>query len=357
MLQIKSLNNEVLPVLDIGQPERFSDLDGTDTLSLTIRETALNSKAFAYIEDEASLIVEDDEYIITNMKPRVSGGSLSYEIEAVHNFFHDLSGHFVYDIIPDRIVLSLHQALTHILPKDYTFIIHDDFKNIPYEDFGEDYSLSLFETIRVDFNFEYIKDGAHIIIYEKIGSKTNKQMRYKHNIIDVEGGLNSTNLATYIKGTGKPKEDSEGNEIEGEFVVEAEYTSPLAETYGIIHAEPIADKRFTKKKELIEYMKSKLSDTIDISYNITYDEFIKSLYDDGEINLGDGIYLIHEILKENFGTRIVSITDYPFSDSLKPIYTISSKKESIIDRQVKSNSDKKNLEDKVSNLDRTNTDT
>lgn len=351
MLTITSLNNNTLPLLDTSQPERIRDLDGTDTLTLSVRETELNNIAFSHVENEAILTLDNDKYVIKDIKPNVVVDRVAYDIEAVHKFFNDTGTLWIYDVIKGRKVLTLNQALSHCLPQGYTFTIHDDFSNTSFENFGDDWSLSLFEKIRVAYNFEYVKDGTHLEIYKQIGNKTNKQMRYKHNIVTIEGGLNSTNLATYIEGTGKPVEDDEGNPIEGEYVVKETYTSPLADTYGIMHAEPVSDQRFTDKTALLDYMKSKLNDTIDISYTITYDEFIKATENESDASLGDSIHLIHEVLKENFNTRIVAVTDYPLSDTLKPIYTISSKKESIIDRQVQANTDKKDLENQVDNLD------
>ncbi len=343
MLTITSLDKQTtLPLIETGQPERFRDIDGTHTLHLVVRETDINSRAFKLIENEATLTLKGDKYIIKDIKPSVVGESVQFEIEAVHKFSHDLAGNWIHDIIKGRKVLSLHQALTHLLPDDYTFIIHDDFDNKSYEDFGNESSLALFERIRVDYNFEYIKDDTYIKIYKQIGNKTSKQMRYKHNIVTINGGLNSTNLATHIEGVGKPVQDAEGNPIEGEYVVSATYTSPLADVYGILEAQPVNDERFTDESALLDYMKSKLHDTIDISYDITYDEFVKALDDAADVELGDSIYLIHEKLNENFNTRIVSITDYPLSDNLRPIYTISSKKESLVDRQVQANTEKKN---------------
>ena len=344
MLEITSLKGDTLPLIDTGQPERIRDIDGTHRISLTVRETELNSVAFAYIENEAILTLDNDKYVIKNIIPRVISDAAEYEIEAEHKFKHDTGTKWIYDVIKGRKVLSLHQALTHCLPPNYTFATYDDFKGYSFEDFGDDWSLALFEKARVSFNFEYIKEGTHLKIYKQIGNKTNKQMRYKHNIVNIEGGLDSTSLSTYIKGTGARDEET------GEPLVSATYTSPSAETYDILDAEPVDDERFHNQAELLEYMKSKLQDTVDISYDITYDEFIKATDDDTDVDLGDNIYLKHEVLKEDFQTRIIAVTDYPLSDTLKPIYTISSKKESIIDRQVKANLDRKNLESQVGNI-------
>ena len=345
MLTITGLNGKTLPLVDTSEPERYRDIDGTQTLTLTVRETELNSKAFQLIENEAILTLAGDKYVIKDIKSNVVDGTAQYEIQAIHKFFEDLASYWVYDIIEGRKVLSLHQALTHILPTGYTFTIYDEFENESFENFGNESAASLFEKIRVTFNFEYIKDGTHLKIYKQIGNKTSKQARYKHNIITIEGGLNSTNLATYIRGVGARDEET------GEPLVEAEYTSPLAEIYGIKHAEPVEDERFYHEESLLEYIKSKLHDTIDISYTIEYDEFVKALDDDTDVELGDSIYLIHEVLKENFKTRVVAITDYPLSDTLKPIYTISSKRDSFIDKQIKTNIEKKNLEGKVKFID------
>src|SRR5699024_5042029 len=104
-----------------------------------------------------------------------------------------------------------------------------DFKGYSFEDFGDDNSISLFNKAKDLFEFEFIIDNNnHLEIYNRTGKNDGMQMRWKHNIVTIKQEDNTQNLSTYIKGYGKPKEDEDGNPIEGEYIVATDYTYPNA---------------------------------------------------------------------------------------------------------------------------------
>ncbi|PRT35483.1 phage tail protein [Bacillus wiedmannii] len=68
--------------------------------------------------------------------------------------------------------------------------------------------------------------------------------------------MESAKIVTRIIGIGKKSED-------GSHAVIAEYTSPLADVYGIIHATPVIDERFADQETLLKHIKK----TLDIMNN------------------------------------------------------------------------------------------
>lgn len=347
LIIVTNLAGESLPLLDHRPPMRRRNIDGTHTLSVTIPETAKNKRAFYLIEAEGKLSLDNNTYRIKQMQRDVKGNVPQTEITALHTFF-DIIHNYQYDIIEGEKVISLHQGLSFAFEgTGITFIIEDDFDNISFENFGAANSLNLFEKLRTNFGFEYIiENDTFLRIRKRIGSQTQAQMRWKHNIKTIKEEVDTTNLSTYIKGYGKPKEDEEGNIIEGEYVVEAEYTSPNAHLYEeLYHADPVYDERFIHRDALLNYMKSKIVDEPELSYTIEYDELQKTGVE--SLELGDLAFLIHEILRLDFNTRVVEVIDFPTLPKRKPIYTISSKKESMTDKQVQANADKKTMQDDV----------
>src|SRR5690606_5499342 len=95
--------------------------------------------------------------------------------------------------------------------------------------------------------------GNHIHVKKRIGRDTDNQFRHKFNISNPQKEIDTSSFKTYIRGYGKQNED-------GTYQAEAEYTSPLAEIYGIRHAKPVRDDRYTIKENLEERIIRELND-------------------------------------------------------------------------------------------------
>lgn len=347
-LIVTNLAGESLPLLDYRPPMRTRNIDGTHTLSVVIREIIKNKRAVDLIEGEGKLSLNNNTYRIKKLNRDVKGNVPQLEITALHTFF-DIIHDYQYDIIEGEKVLSLHQGLSHALEKtDITFIIEDEFDSLSFENFGDANSLNLFEKLRTSFGFEFIiENDTFLRIRKQIGS-TDKpvQMRWKHNIVTIKEEIDTTNLATYVKGYGKPKEDADGNIVKDEYVVATEYTSPKAHLYDkLYHADPVYDERFIHEPALREHLKKRIVDEPEVSYTIEYNELKKTGVE--SLELGDSAFLIHEVLGLDFNTRAVEVIDFPTHPNIKPIYTISSKKESMTDKQVQAAADKQSLRDSV----------
>nr|WP_275065460.1 phage tail protein [Bacillus velezensis] len=108
--------------------------------------------------------------------------------------------------------------------------------SVEVQNFGWDNSLALLRSILEKFGAEFDYAGKRIYIAKKIGSKKDEPfLRYKYNVSEPEKEIDTSSFTTYIRGYGKQKDD-------GTYVVQAEYTSPLAAIYGIKHAEPVKRK-------------------------------------------------------------------------------------------------------------------
>lgn len=328
MLIITNLEGKSLPLPKVDKFERKRGTNGDYEVVLRVRKTERNKEVFNLIKTESIITLGKEKYRIKDIDVNIENNQPVVEAIAFHQLY-DMSGDYQEEIIPGEKVLSLHQALTHALePTDYTFIIEDEFDNISLEDFGDNKSLALFNELKQKFGFEFSIENKHFTIVKRLGSENNQQMRWKHNIKAIVMNDNTHNLALRIKGYGKPKEDEEGNIIEGEYEVEAEYISPHAHKYDrMITATPYYNEKITYYDTLLRYLKDILIDEPELTFEIEYEELARNIITPTKkIELGDTIHLIHELLSDiQLKMRIEQVIDYPLHPHIKPRYTISSK--------------------------------
>ena len=219
----------------------------------------------------------------------------------------------------------------------YTFSVIDSFSTVEFENFGDDTALALFQKVLERYGAEFDIVGTEIRIYEKIGpSVVDFQFRYAHNIKTFSKTGNTDNLSTYIKGFGKQNED-------GSYVVETDYTSPMAAIWGIRHAKPIRDDRYTTLNGLTERLEREIQDSVQVSIELEFVELQKQGYQDGSPVLGEEIFLIHEPLKIDTTVRILEIEDYPESKK-SPKVKLANLRQTLADASF---SRTKNLLDKI----------
>nr|MDH3082556.1 phage tail protein [Bacillus subtilis] len=145
-----------------------------------------------------------------------------------------------------------------------------------------------------------------------MGSKKDEPfLRYKFNVSQPEKEIDTSSFATYIRGYGKQRDD-------GTYVVQAEYTSPLASIYGIKHAEPVKDEKFTDKASLLAEMKSKLGDSMEISLTFTAIELANMGFAD--VRKGDYLWCVIEPFDINVQLRVLTIEDYSNDKKAAGIY-------------------------------------
>lgn len=262
---------------------------------------------------------EGHEFVIKDATEKNVGVRSVKEVTAVHRIFEDLSKEWYYETTSGAKTISqLMGIITNGTP--YTFTVVDSFTSQTFENFGADNHLSLFQTVLNRYGAEYELSGSLIIIRKTVGIESDFQFRYGYNVKSISKKIDSYGLATYIKGYGKPLTDSEGNET-GQYVVQAEYTSPTAEIYGVIHAEPVFDERILDMTTLLRVMRERLQDYPEITIELDFADLRAAGYAYDVPGIGDSVLLIYEPLSNlNIETRITGVTtEYDYH--MNPIAT------------------------------------
>jgi phage minor structural protein len=321
MLIVTNLSGQTEALTDYKSLERKRRVNGERSLSFLVPKTPRNEHAFDLIQDESIIEYDGDKYRIKQIEERLVGNTPVKQVHAEHVFF-DIIDVYQYGTISGT--KSINETLSFALNgTGYTFTVVDSFNSVEFENFGDDTALALFQKILERYQAEFDIVGTDVRIYNQIGSQTDFQFRYKHNIKTFAKTVKTDNLSTYIKGYGKQNDD-------GTYQAVAEYTSPMADIYGIRHAPPVKDERFTDSTSLLDYIKTKIQDTPEISITIEFADLAKAGYPLSSPSLGDTVYLIYEPLNVDMTTRILEIIDYPESNQ-SPKVTLANFKEDFAD--------------------------
>ncbi|USK56583.1 phage tail protein [Cytobacillus solani] len=281
MLIITDLQGNTEPVADYKGLEINEEINGDFSLSCLFLNTVNNKYAWDLISEESIIEYEGHEYRIKQKAVE----PFRKQVHAPHIYF-DLVDHQVYGITGGTMYPA--DAFSFALNgTGWTFEIVDDIPPQLIFNFGEDNAVSLIKKAREAFNCEVkIEPGKHLKIYKQIGKDEDYQFRYKHNIKAIKESVDTTKLATVIRGYG-------GNGL----VVT--YTSPNVAVFGERHAEPIRDDNIIEASVMTETLKRELVDTPEVSIEL------EAIMLEGA-NLGDTVWLIHEKLGIEFQTRIMA---------------------------------------------------
>lgn len=299
---VKHLDGRTEFLTDYKSLQRKRRVNGEYSLSFLLIKTERNEHAYPLSVEESIIEYDGQEYRIKKMTEKTIGNTPVKQIHADHVFF-DLVDEFQYDTVSGT--KTLDACLTHALQNTgYTFDVIDSFPSVTFENFGNDNSLSLIQLCLNRFGAEIEIDGKHLTFKRQIGRNTDIQFRYKHNIKTLEKYVDTTNLSTYIKGFGKQNDN-------GSYVVTAEYLSPMHQVYGIRHAKPVYDERYTTKEGLDERLRQELQDKPNISIKLEAVELKKAGINTEQIELGDNVFIIYEPLNIDVNARIMEIIEYP----------------------------------------------
>lgn len=332
-LYIKSLVGQIEMLTDF-EVTRKNNSEGEKQISVSVTKTNKNEHAFPMIVNEARFIYDNEEYVIKQHNENITGLSIQIECTAIHQMFEDLNINHIYDKITIREDINYFLDFA-LAGTGYTYSV--DPTNIyptrKFVDYGDDNSLSLFKIIREKFKVEFEPTGFHIHVAKKISRNTDYQIRYKVNVSDLSQDIDTTDFRTYIRGYGKRYKS-------GNYAAQAEYTSPLAAIYGIKHATPVRDDDEDDSDSLLETIKNKLTDSMNLSIKLTYNE-LKSLGIQ-EIKKGDYVWCILDPFDLDVYIRVVEIEDYsnPFKS---PIFTIGTLKRKATDIIASFNSTRKTV--------------
>jgi phage minor structural protein len=310
MLVVTSLQEQTEALTDYKGLTRKRRVNGERSLSFLLFKTARNAHAFDLVQEESVVFNDGHEYRIKRIEERTLCGTPVKQVQAQHVFF-DIIDDFQYATLSGT--LNIVQALNHVFAvTDWTYVNQGAFDSVEFDNFGNDNALALFQTILERYGAEFdITGPRQVTLKNKIGVRRDAQFRFRYNIKTLSRHVDTSNLSTYIKGYGKQTKDESGNVISQ---VTAEYTSPNAAIFGIRHAKPVVDERFTSTESLQAHLQKVINDEPEVSIEIEVVELLKNGVPLHEYDLGDEIYLIYEPLNIDLIVRIMEITDYPESN-------------------------------------------
>jgi phage minor structural protein len=301
MLVVTSLQGQTEPLPDINGVEDMEQVNGEYSLSFVCFNTKNNQYAYPLVQEESTVELDGHEFRIkqmTEVRDRK-------EVHAQHIFF-DLVDHYQEGTFGGTHTLD--EFVTYALNgTGWTFENVDVTESAFIPNFGEGNVIALIKQICDAFGCEYqIMPGRHLRFMKQIGADKDEQFRYKHNIKTIKKSVDTTKLATAIKGYGA-----------NGLVVE--YHSPNEAIYGTRWAEPIKDDQYTTAESLTERLKQELVDVPEVTIELELSQL------GFDVGLGDRVWVIYEPLGIDFQTRVMEMKRYPFTKR-SPVVTLSNKK-------------------------------
>jgi phage minor structural protein len=327
---------EPLSGVDKNSVEIYQNTEGEFSLSFYIDKVKSNEDIFDLIQGKERIFIGGNYFTIDPIRRSPVGTTVSKSVSCRHEMFDLLKGVFQETVLSGnlRIKACLDLALKGT-GLTYTFV-GDDPASEEFESFGREKGLSLFQTIMSRFDMEYQVSGRHLTISKEISKVTDAQFRHGHNLQSISEDIDTTNVATYIKGFGDQDEESE------EYKLVVEYESPNSHLYTdengnkrLIHADYVYDDRFVHADALLENLKATLQDVPDYALTIEYVELKKNGWNLYDYALGDYGTAIHEGMGLDILARIVGIKQYPLAPQKSPVLELGNFKKSDI-RQIAS---------------------
>jgi phage minor structural protein len=306
--------------------KRYRNVSGEKTLAFFVVPTPQNAHSYPVVSEESVVEFDGEPYRIKQLAEKSLGNTAYKEVVAVHTFFDLIDGH-VYDEHSGS--MTFVNALEFVLgDTEYTWSVVDQFNAQDFENFGDENRLALFQTLLVRYGAEFTVNGTHLTFRERIGNSTDFQFRYNYNVKTITRDVKTSNLSTYIKGYGKKNDD-------GTYVVESEYTSPNAEVFGIRHAKPVRDERYTTVEGLEERLQAEINDEPEVSITIDFADLRRAGFPFDVPTEGDDVFLIYEPIGIDVEARLMDI-DEEFTEGsylpIKTIVTLGNIRDSIVDR-------------------------
>lgn len=301
---IKFTNERGEQLLALAELTYKATVNGEKSLSGTIYT---NDEVLNKIDRGWYVEFDNENYVITYAKPSDLGENITVEFEAVHEFFYKMGKSAVYSQLSD----GSHTAdeYLHFIfdGSEYYFQLGSPVAAFEKQSFGLKNRMALFNDFIDSTSLEFYLSGHTVTIIDKVGSDLSTIVRKGFNLQELTLERNISDFVTYAKGFGAYLD--ENNHDAGR--IAAEYTSPLADIYGKLEADPVSDERYT----VVENLQARLREVVDGSYTISVGMTLEDLQEAGyEYSLptpGDYIMGVDEELGFSQKVRIVSTeTDF-----------------------------------------------
>ena len=280
MLYVTDLNGNTEPLNHIQRVEINEEVNGAFTLALTSFFHA-NNPGYSLIEEESVIHTEGYDFRIKQMKENRG----RKEVVALSTFF-DLVGHRQDDIYGGTRTFNEFASFV-FSGTGWTFESVDVTGSQFIPNFGTDNVIKLITALCKVYECEYkILPGNRVQFAKQVGPDNDAQYRYGHNVQALSKSVDTTNLRTVIKGFG-------GNGLA------ITYTSPYAEKYGEIEADPVENEDYFTADEMLPVLKSALQDYPDVTIELDSIEL-------SDKEVGERVWLIYEPMDIEFQTRVMS---------------------------------------------------
>lgn len=274
-------------------------VNGEKSISGTVE---LDSSVIDKIDKRWSLVFQNEKYVITMTHREDDSETIILEFEAIHEFFDVFNKSVI-----DTSTTGSHPYKWYLdqlfTDTGYSYLLYVDVEALDKENWGMDTKMSLFADIinAGDVEYEVIDKVVHI--YDKIGSDLSTIVRKGFNLQDFGVEADFSNFITYMKGYGGYFD--ENDQSKGRLTVE--YTSPLAEQYGILAGKPYSNENFTIKENLEAKIKEQVDNSLSVSLSLTVEDLQEAGYPYAMPKCGDYITVINELMNFQQKVRIISV--------------------------------------------------
>lgn len=248
------------------------------------------------------LLIGDEYYVVTYVKPYDKGRLLEVEFDAVHQFFWDFAKSSVHTSLNDG--SHTFEEYLHFIFDGSGYSFRNEVKRNAFEkqSFGLKNRLTLFNDIVKQTGIEFVVHGRVVRILNQSGSDLTTVVRKNFNMNELKIEKNIKDFSTYQEGFGawNDKEDHSKGRLR------VTYRSPLAAEYGLIEADPFVDERYTDRESLLERLRSNVDSSYSLSVQIDMEDLTKSGYPYTQPRCGDYIMAINDELGFRRKVRIVS---------------------------------------------------
>lgn len=279
-------------------------VNGRHSLSFTTMSVDDN---YHLVTEESIIEYDGQDYRIKMLDEQSKGIRATKTVQAHHIFF-DLIDDYQHEIIGGNYTLQalLDHALTDT---NFTVTVEDILDEKLVFNYGDANALKLVQQACELWGVEWELNNSHIVVKGQIGDITDNQFRYKHNLKAIRKTIDTSRLATRVRGY-----------CQGSYI---DYTSPMADIYGIRNAEPIRNDDIDQAT-MIDLLQRSINDKPDISITI---ELAQLGFD---VKKGDEIILIYEPLDIRTTARIMEIEHNPKQPKASKV-TIANYNETVTD--------------------------
>lgn len=299
MLPIKNLSGETHLLTNVKQVRRRRAVNGEKKLEFLVVPGETNEHSWQSVDSESKIEFQNEQYIIKDINEASKGNRSIKKVDAVHSFFNTMINCHQYKIHNGS--QTFFAALTRVFEETpYDFSIVDSFNAEAFENFGQDNCLSLFINVLERYGAEFRFEDNRVYLEREIGSQTDFQYRWKHNIKSISKSVSTKGLSNVIRGYGGKPDES------GKYPLFREYRSPNEALFPDMdyHAEPYYNENITNETTLLETLKKRLMDEPQLS--LTVDVTSTDLED---VNEGDRGFIIYEPMNVTVSARVVEIYD------------------------------------------------